>query len=440
MPAFYESFINGLKNLGNDVLIYNQATINTWGKNLEECPKNIADEIKNFSPDCAFLFNNSFYDISNIIDCPIIVYEVDTPMYYSNKNNLKANPNRYHFFVSQTESTRIIKEMYNVNEKNIVHMPFFTSMQAENLPIYKNICFIGSKFTDEDPIPYHHLQNKSNSKEIIKEYMNYYKQLEKNPYLEINDFRTKNHELINTIKNIINIEILIPYISDIKRIGILSEIADLGLQLYGTNNWQKLQYYPQLTMSYQNKVIYSFKDNQDIYNSSKIGININHHQAVTGFSWRVCDIMATNCCLVSQYTSDLEKLFPHVDLPTFKNKYEAKEICKYLLENENKRKEIVRNSNDAINKKYRFKHLIKKIEEHININLSTPCKQEKTCKIRVFLPKEKIIKISCKQRFKNFINGFSLALSQLPIIEKMYNDKIKEKLYCAIEKYKTINY
>ena len=46
----------------------------------------------------------------------------------------------------------------------------------------------------------------------------------------------------------------------------------MKIVLYGTKNWASdLDYNPKLTMSFCSAPVYSLKDNQFIYNSSKIG-------------------------------------------------------------------------------------------------------------------------------------------------------------------------
>ena len=174
----------------------------------------------------------------------------------------------------------------------------------------------------------------------------------------------------NKVIRYINPDILIWELSDTKRVRTLATVADLGLKIYGTPNWYKdLPYEPELTLSYINKYVYSLKHNQDIYNSSKIGININHLQAKSGFAWRVCDIMASNACLVTEYKPDIEKLFPKIPIPFFTNRFEAREQCIKLLKNENLRRDIVLSCQSVINEKYRFKHLIANIEDYLNISL-----------------------------------------------------------------------
>ena len=116
VQCFYESFINGLIKSGNDVLV---ETTDIWNFSEIECPSNITKKIKDFNPDVCFLFNNCFYDISNIVECPIVVYEVDSFLFYKNKTVLYNNPNRFYYFVPQTSSFDILQQELHVDKNRI---------------------------------------------------------------------------------------------------------------------------------------------------------------------------------------------------------------------------------------------------------------------------------------------------------------------------------
>lgn len=377
MPCFYESFINELKKIGNEVLYCFHSDF-SYPFNEPASPEFIQD-LKNFNPDLIILFNNKFYDLSKDFDCPIVIYEVDSFLYYSNKQNLKNNPDRYKFIVPQSSSVKILNEELGIQKKNICYVPFFTSIMPENLSQSTNISFIGSKFDvfRRDTL-YTRFMSTSPSETEIAQFKRVEECIKSDPFTTKEKI-IKNLSLTsNKVINNIFIDHFLMMISNVKRIQTLSQIVDLGLDLYGSSNWiTDLIYETDLVLSYKNKRVYSIKHNQDIYNGSKICININHIQAVTGFSWRVCDIMASNGCLVSEYKSDFDRLFPNVPIPTFTNRYEARELCVKLLSNDNMRKDIVSQCQEVINKKYRFNHFIKSIEAFLGINLHVTTENEK---------------------------------------------------------------
>ncbi len=364
IPSFYETFIKKLEELGNNLYVY---ISKTFAKDFNNIPPELFNEIKGFDPDLIILFNNTFYDISKSFDCPIIVYEVDSPLYYSNKETLKENINRYKFIVPQDESINVLKNEFCVLSKNIQKIPFFTEIQPKSVPFKNNICFIGTKFFREclSKTPYKKFIDSKPSKEEKEQYFNLLKDLKKNPWIE-KDILMQNYEnILPKVKQNFSLNEINFCLSDFNRRIVLSSIAELGLDLYGDPYWETDTYNePDLIMSYINKRVYSLSHNEDIYNSCKIGININHRQAISGFSWRVCDIMGSNACLVSEYKSDIKKYFGNI-IPTFDSPFEAREVCIRLLKNENLRKDIVAQSHEIINKNFRFNNILPVLETFI---------------------------------------------------------------------------
>lgn len=353
IPAFYETIISKLVTEGNEVKVF---ISKRWNMNYGSIPSSCLLQVIKFNPDVCILFNNTFFDISNVIDCPIIVYGVDTPEYFSNKGTLLKNIERYKFIISQDEDYLPLQRDFSVKKEKILKMPFFTEIYSENKEHKNNICFIGTKFFNGNAfnVISEHLDN-ANRYEVGSKLINIIKS---NPFISKVDLINAFPESELILKSCdLNFKNLVFAISDFIRVKTLSNVADLGLTLYGPESWIKHSYNePYLIFSYNNDNVYSIKHNQDIYNSHKIGLNINHIQAQSGFSWRVCDILASNCCLVSEYKPNIEKYFAKANIPLFKSPYEARELCKDLLKNENKRLDIVAMSQEIINKDFRLKN------------------------------------------------------------------------------------
>jgi len=79
--------------------------------------------------------------------------------------------------------------------------------------------------------------------------------------------------------------------------------------------------------------------------------------------------MASNACLVTDYHSDFKKVFGNIELPIYESESEAYEVCRRLINDESRRKDIVLRCQEVINEKYRFKHFLAKIEEYIGVKL-----------------------------------------------------------------------
>jgi len=439
MPCFYDAFLNSLKNSGNDVLYYSNIFFN---KNINKTPKDFLDKINIFNPDLIILFNNACFDISDEFDCPILIWEVDSYFYFSNIDKIKLNPNRYKYIVPQNISIEKIRDFFGVNSKNIYLLPPSSSVIAQKIKQKSNITFIGTKFGTNNIVS-KFINSEPDENEIAQ-----YKKILK--YIEDYPFSTDKYILKNfkvnsdKIKKYLSIKNIVEDISAKNRIQTLSAVADLGLSIYGTESWKNnLEYNPELYLSYKNKLVYSLKHNQDIYNSSKIGININHVQAQDSFSFRVCDIMASNACLVTQPRKELNRLFPKIKIPTYNNPYEAYIVCKKLLNNTNLREDIVLSCQETIDNHYRFKHRIKDLEGITNIPLFSKnngsltklvYKTNSTTTENVLFTKKIKTNLRIKIRSKLMLYSILMFINQIPMINKILMsrgvilDKIKETI------------
>lgn len=451
IPSFYESFINGLKDFGNDVFAYYD---NNWHKEFREISEELLKEIKVFNPDIIILFNNYFYDVSEYFECPIIIFEVDSPIYFWNKDKIASNPNRYKFFVCQTESVEYISNVFNVSKKNIFKISFFTDQKAKNIPQVQNISFIGTFFNYGNFVNEFMLNNPE--KDDISQMQKVFEYISKNPFIMEKDIIDKLHITSIKINKCLDIERIIGFLSSKNRIKVLSAVADLGLKLYGTKTWlTEFNFYPEIAFSYDTKQIYSTQEQEEIYNASKLSINISHIQAQSGFPWRICDIMASNSCLVSDYHLNFESNFPGIKIPTFSNPYEARKICKKLLQEENMRRDIVLSCQEIINKKFRFKNILDSMDHFLGTKLKT--EEVGTVKIlneQNFLQTlqtlqtlqennigvgykivNSIEKLEMKKRIKILGYSFFLMLGQIPVVDLLIKKKKREKLLNKIRKY-----
>lgn len=356
IPLFYENFIRELKNRGYKIYAF------VTDQDSNDYRGDVPSEIKQiFSIDfsACILFNNSFWDISKIVECPIIIYDVDSPEYLFNKEAIKNNVDRYRFIENQYENEKVLINEYCIKKSIILVLPFFTGIEAENLKFCRNIVFIGSRFVqpNQKTITQRISEIVDNGCEQ-KLLFDFYKEFIKDPL--------KKGELLNKIKCSINTDVynylnqpeFIHECSDYIRVSVLNSICDLGLEIYGDSAWKK-DYYnqPLLRFSYVNTPVYSIAQNQELYNSSKLSININHLQARSSFSWRVFDVMASNSCLVTEFQPSLKSICKEIDLPMYENLYDARNVCKKLLLNENMRKDIVCKCQELVNQKYRFENI-----------------------------------------------------------------------------------
>ena len=365
---YIETFLNGLKKEGNSVLCFEKLAIDN---NINSTiPENYLHRLKEFDPDLFIFFNNQFWDITKYFDVPIIVYDIDSLNAYNNLSGLKNN-GRYKYFCITRKEKDIIKAVINCSEKDICYIPPFSGVIAEAQKIERNIGFCGS----------HWLWNnfnevfdfiKNNPSAIDRDYAKVvWKQYIKNPYMALEDIYKENGLNATTQLRANDLHIFAARISGLKRVRYLLEIEDLGLEIRG-QHWnnascQILKAFPELLMSYSAEKVINTQTTANFYNSSKIGFCVNHIQANSGFSWRVCDILASNACLVTEAAPDLADF--GFNIPTFESPVEAREQCKKLLDNENLRLDIVAIAKERIQKNYRFGNVLPIIENFVGINL-----------------------------------------------------------------------
>lgn len=400
IPPFYEGFLKVLSENGNSVLhITTDKLIKRPWNGTNDLKNNIKKEklhnyIKNFNPDLVISFNNSsIEDMDKIIDCPIILWNADGEYYYNDKEYIKENVSRYHFACSTKYLTKNPKELFGASENKIFVSPFSTALQSENLEKKYNISFIASIFNFN--LQAKDLLIKFSENDYLKKYfLDFIKSYEKNIDIPLDD-------LLNVLKSfgvqkdIDVIKSVYSILSTKRRNDILYALRNEGIKLFGEKNSIGGNFYndPSLACSNSNNLCYSIKHNQDVYNSSNVCISISHAQAKGSYPWRVPDIMATNGCLVTNNSLAIEEEFVKtVGIPVYSSANEAVEICRDLSINENKRNDIVLASQELINKKYRFEHRFKELEQIFGVNilnLGSKMTIVKLCK-KNFIKKSKI--------------------------------------------------
>lgn len=154
-----------------------------------------------------------------------------------------------------------------------------------------------------------------------------------------------------------------------QRIECLSALTDMDLHIYTwSQNFRCISNYYSLFRKCHLESVYSIEASQNIYNESKISLSLPHAQVNTGFSWRVCDIMASNSMLMSNPSEDLIRLFDGT-VPTFDSARELKDKCQYFLKNEAERTDIVKACQKLIDNNHRYENVFNIIEDYSGMKL-----------------------------------------------------------------------
>lgn len=369
MPPFFEGFLKGLEKAGNEVVCFQ--TRKTTERGFEKkIPPKVKKNLLEFNPDLCIFFNNCFWDVTDFLDCPIVIYDVDSPTEFDNKEKIQKNISRYLFIYNQTKGHLPICELLGASKEQCYYIPFYTEIQAEDEFVDKNIVFLGTNWLWKGLDFWRHYmwqepaeRDVEKAQQVIDEFTKYpfkdadeiYQELNNYPHykIDLGDLRRCGHE-----------------ISGYRRIKFLEAVSDLGLQINGSwwfSPW--VAYYPEVLKCVDKKQIWTLEENQRLYNSAKLAISTKHIQAQDGFSFRILDIMASNACLVAEYCADLEKLFPNVELPMFRTPEEERQLCMELLADEPRRRKIVEAVHQVIDEKYRFSNVLDCLERFLKMNL-----------------------------------------------------------------------
>lgn len=429
MACFYDSLNEELIKNGNEVLwlnTYQEALIryddtksfNSWAEHWR-------DKIKNFNPDIIFTFNNRiFEEIINITNCPIVLFEADLAEMFVRTELIKKYKERYYMATFFPKFIPLYKEM-GFDDDRILRLHPATSIKRENKEKVCNIAFIGSAFSQMD----------KEIKEIIEEYPNqaFYKMMVEYWNSENYDYKALCEKYMpgNKIKTFDHFRIFD------SRCYILQSLLDLNLKLYGVG-WDKI-ISPQLlhlSSAFDSTPVYSLKHNQDVYNSSKINISISHPQCRGySFPWRIYDIMASDGALVSTYSSSLvDYTKGHVDIPMYKSPFDARELCKKLLKEENLRQDLIEASNKFIEKYGRWTDNLEQIQNASKIKIidNKDCIGSST---HIDYDVIKFIGRTNRAMCKSVIYGLLYSYSNLPIIYNLLKTTGRRKIYKSMMKY-----
>jgi len=399
--AKYEDFADEFRNNGHNVLLVKIGKLALEGQ--EEMR-----QIISFEPDLAFSFNNVIpkFLLDNL-RCPVAVIDADSPLdpTFINRENLN-HPNIY-YFGYQSVSDEIYKKIPNftLNREKYLYLSFTaTNFKSNNqLGVKIPVAFLGSNV-----MSYHYDRSQN------------YRHGEVIALVKGNKSWNSDCEKYNYIKHVFNAQ---------KRLKYLSQLADVGLQIYGNSTWEDVfKNDIDLAMCYVEKIIVHPKSVEDLYNRSKISINIDHEQAETSFSFRVPDIMASNACVLTGYKKDWEDLFGKYisqevkDAIIYMDQHDMRKKCINLLNDEELRLRCVQECQWAIEQNGRWKHRLKKIEDFLNIKLLNVGLKNGTIN---YLKIDNSLKITQPKKsseigvFKRFYYGFFIFLYNVVPLQKI---------------------
>lgn len=360
--CFYDGLITSLREYGHNVMqvITSDFAIYVWDPDnkviSEEIRKNAINEIKKFNPDLVLSFNNcSIEGLEDELNCPIALLDADSWLYFNCKDTIKQKLDRYYFIAfSQYGKEDYFRNLSSLTKNKVIVMPPATAVQSTSLKKVYNISFIGSPFFNQPNL----LEFLNKNKWIIDS--------------STDEIINKLSSLESTLqKHDIKLSEILHCRSGPNRTRIILNLLDLGITIFGPAAWKDLGAVDiNVIKAYKDDVVFSLEQNQNIYNSSLISLNIKHTQTVTGYPWRVPDILASSSVLLTDHSKDLiQNIGKEVNLQIYQSPYEARTLASKLLHDEVLRKEIVLQQNEVVERKYRWHHRFPLIQQLTGVNL-----------------------------------------------------------------------
>lgn len=447
--AMYDAISDILLKNGNDVFRFNinnpAVSITKWGGDCSISDKSVIKQITDFAPEIVLNFNHSLpLDLYNILNntCKICIIDADNPETFWNKDFHLKNKKNYIYLGLQSYSKTMYEQYINqkINGKYL-YFPPATVVQNKKLKQDKNVSFIGSNFYPLQ-IPY-------DEKFYTNEALKLYNAFKENYYLTFKEAKKIYSKCSENL-----FELIRAFYVGQDRLKYMQQLEDLGLTFYGVRWWNHIAYYDfELAKCFDATPKTSIEDNQWVYNTSKISVNISHPQAKSSFSWRVMDIMASGACLLMEDKPDWKDLFAKylskdvLDTIIYKDRFDMRQKAIKLLSDEDLRLKCVKELNNAIEQNGRWEVRFKDLEKFLGIkllNLPTTGKyivisrDEKPVKVEDSLPKQHkniFQKLKMKKRYKLFVYSQLLALCQIPLLDMGIRHKHRDKLLQKINKY-----
>lgn len=409
--AMYDAITDILIKNGNEIFRFNinnpKVSITQWGGISKIVDESLLTQIKNFAPTIILNFNNSLpvncFDLLPA-DCKICAIDADAPeVAFWNKENLEKYYEKYVFLGLQSYSREMYERFLNKKlESNYLYFPPATVVKNESLEKNKNISFIGSNFYP-DWIP-------DFSSDFYKPMaLSLYDKISKDYFFPIDEAKKIAYQAkdINFLYEYIR-----GYNAGQERLKYLQQIDTLGLTLYGSRGWEHVHFYDlELAKCFDSTPITTIEENQWVYNTSKISVNISHPLAKSSFSWRVMDIMASSSCLLTEDKPDWRDLFEEylskevLDAIIYKDRFDMRQKAIRLLNDEELRLKCVKELNNAIEQNGRWESRFKLLEDFLKIPFLNSSEGRKDC---IFIKredgisssKEEVVEEISKNKFK----------------------------------------
>ncbi len=158
------------------------------------------------------------------------------------------------------------------------------------------------------------------------------------------------------------------YITNKKRISILSAAVEFNLRTYGSEMFKSELIPERLRKCYQEKRLHYTVELPGIYAHSAVNLNINHCQSRTGVQARIYDALSVGGFLLTDSNPSIEEEFDiGKELICYHSPDELKDLLRFYLNHESERRKIAQAGQRVVLEKYtlekRLKQIFQKVEE-----------------------------------------------------------------------------
>ena len=360
--CFYDGLIEGLREAGHHCMqiLTSEFLARPWNGNntpiFTYIKEHVLESIKNFDPDLVISFNNSSVEgIENAVNCPIAFWDADSFQFFNDKDKIKKNADRYHYMAFSEYGVKDYIKNLNIPSSLVCRVPSATAIKSIPEEKQYNISFIGNPFFASRNLTDLLLTNPN----LIA--------------LKEENFNLNGKNIKKILDHFgVSPSALQHYQSGEMRAKLVSILLDEGIRIFGPNEWLQLApFASKIIQAYDPRLVYSLKHNELIYNRSKVSLSVSHTQNITGYPWRVLDILASSSVLVSDFKSDLANDFSkRIDLQCYQSYSEVLDISKKVLNDPKMRSDLVQQQNAAIEENYKWKHRFSLIQQLTGVNLN----------------------------------------------------------------------
>ena len=381
VDAFVESGVTLHLILTNDLV----PNLGARGFSADVSERKLIAYINGVSPDFVFSTNRGGITSGMMreVQCPIVTWMVDRiPFLHHGGGHNSLFGERDYVVTSSTKNVARLESLYPVLKNRVHYLPFATNVgdfqRYSDVEQDVDISFVGTYFYCGQLTNI--LDTYKHDKKLVEPILKLVKRISENYDLDIND-EVKELGLEYVLKDF-DLDIfkfkglLANAISLNRRVKCLDAVSDLGLRLYGTENWVNVnQFSLQLLSCYQfGEFIKTRGQLVNLYQRTKIGLNVSHHQAVDGLPYRIFDIMASRALLVSDFRedSDLYKLFGRdIPIPMYRDENDLRKCVVHFQKNESERRDAVNECNRLVRDGFSFQDRVKQFYDIVGLSFAT---------------------------------------------------------------------